>query len=32
VRDLGREVEINSGVKRADQVILNPAIDLADGS
>jgi RND family efflux transporter MFP subunit len=32
VRDLGQEVEINSGVKRGDQVILNPAVDLADGS
>jgi RND family efflux transporter MFP subunit len=31
-RDLGREVEIDSGVKRGDQVILNPAVDLADGS
>jgi hypothetical protein len=32
VRDLGAEVEINSGVKRGDQVILNPAVDLAEGS
>ncbi|SDT58690.1 efflux RND transporter periplasmic adaptor subunit [Bradyrhizobium canariense] len=32
VRDLGQEVEINSGVKRGDQLILNPAVDLADGS
>jgi multidrug efflux pump subunit AcrA (membrane-fusion protein) len=32
VRDLGREVEVNSGVKRGDQVILNPAVDLADGA
>jgi RND family efflux transporter MFP subunit len=32
VRDLGQEVEINSGVKRGDQVILNPAVDLAEGS
>jgi hypothetical protein len=32
VRDLGSEVEINSGVKAGDQVILNPAVDLADGS
>jgi hypothetical protein len=32
VRDLGREVEINSGVKRADHVMLNPAINLADCS
>ena len=32
VRDLGREVEINSGVKAGDQVILNPAVELDDGS
>jgi RND family efflux transporter MFP subunit len=32
VRDLGREVEINSGVKTGDKVILNPSVDLADGS
>jgi RND family efflux transporter MFP subunit len=32
VRDLGREVEVDSGVKRGDQVILNPAVDLAEGS
>ena len=32
VRDLGKEVEINSGVKQGDQVILNPAVDLIDGS
>lgn len=32
VRDLGREVEVNSGVKRGDQVILNPSVDLAEGS
>ena len=32
VRDLGREVLGNSGVKRGDQVILNPAVDLAQGS
>jgi RND family efflux transporter MFP subunit len=31
VRDLGKEVEINSGVKEGDQVILNPAVDLVDG-
>jgi len=28
----GPEVEINSGVKQGDQVILNPAVDLAEGS
>ena len=32
VRDLGQEVEINSGVKQGDQVILNPAVDLAEGN
>jgi RND family efflux transporter MFP subunit len=32
VRDLGREVEVDTGVKRGDQVILNPAVDLADGA
>jgi RND family efflux transporter MFP subunit len=31
-RDLGQEVEINSGVKAGDQVILNPAVELVDGS
>jgi RND family efflux transporter MFP subunit len=32
LRDLGSEVEINSGVAAGDQVILSPAVDLADGS
>jgi RND family efflux transporter MFP subunit len=32
VRDLGKEVEVNSGVKQGDRVILNPAVDLVDGS
>ncbi len=32
VRDLGREVEVNSGVKRGDQVILNPSVDVAEGA
>jgi hypothetical protein len=32
VRDLGQELEINSGVRQGDQVVLNPAVDLADGS
>jgi RND family efflux transporter MFP subunit len=32
LRDLGRELLVNSGVKLGDQVILNPAVDLADGS
>jgi multidrug efflux pump subunit AcrA (membrane-fusion protein) len=32
VRDFGQRVGIDSGVKPGDQVILNPAVDLADGS
>ena len=32
VRDLGKQVEINSGVKQGDQVILNPSVSLEDGS
>ena len=32
VRDLGRQVLVNSGVKRGDQVILNPAVDLVNGA
>jgi RND family efflux transporter MFP subunit len=31
-RDLGTEVEVHEGVKPGDQVILNPMINLADGS
>jgi RND family efflux transporter MFP subunit len=31
-RDLGKQVEISSGVKPGDQVILNPSVDLTDGS
>jgi RND family efflux transporter MFP subunit len=31
-RDFGTEVEVHDGVKAGDQVILNPIIDLADGS
>jgi RND family efflux transporter MFP subunit len=31
-RDFGTEVEVHDGVKAGDQVILNPMIDLADGS
>jgi multidrug efflux pump subunit AcrA (membrane-fusion protein) len=31
-RDLGKQVEISSGVRPGDQVILNPSVDLADGS
>jgi hypothetical protein len=32
VRDLGQAVEVNSGVKPGGQVILNPAVGLADRS
>ena len=32
VRDRGREVLVNSGVKRGDRVILNPPVDLAEGT
>jgi hypothetical protein len=31
-RDLGTEVEARDGVKPGDQVILNPSVDLAEGS
>jgi RND family efflux transporter MFP subunit len=31
-RDLGTELEVRDGVKAGDQVILNPAVDLAEGS
>ena len=31
-RDLGTAVEVSDGVKAGDQVILNPAVDLVDGS
>jgi hypothetical protein len=31
-RDLGTQVEVATGVKAGDQVILNPPVDLADGS
>lgn len=27
-----RELEVDSGVKRGDQIILNPSVDLADGA
>jgi hypothetical protein len=30
--DVGQQVEVNSGVKRGDQVILDPAVDLVGGS
>jgi RND family efflux transporter MFP subunit len=31
-RDFGKEVEVHDGVRPGDQVILNPMVDLADGS
>ena len=31
-RDLGTRVEVDTGVKWGDQVILNPPVNLADGS
>jgi RND family efflux transporter MFP subunit len=31
-RDLGKEVEVRDGVKQGDRVILNPSVDLVDGS
>jgi RND family efflux transporter MFP subunit len=31
-RDLGTRVEVNSGVKAGDQVVLNPPVNLIDGS
>jgi RND family efflux transporter MFP subunit len=31
-RDFGTQVEVNHGVADGDQVILNPPVDLADGS
>ena len=31
-RDLGTHVEVDSRVKAGDQVILNPPVNLADGS
>jgi RND family efflux transporter MFP subunit len=32
VRDLGRQILVNAGVRRGDQVILNPVVDLAEGT
>jgi RND family efflux transporter MFP subunit len=32
VRDFGQQVDVDSGIRPDDQVILNPAVDLADGS
>jgi RND family efflux transporter MFP subunit len=31
-RDMGTSVDVSDGVKAGDQVILNPPVDLADGS
>ena len=31
-RDLGTRLEVDSGIKAGDQVILNPRVNLADGS
>jgi RND family efflux transporter MFP subunit len=31
-RDLGTEIELDDGVKPGEEVVLNPPIDLADGS
>jgi hypothetical protein len=31
-RDLGTRAEVDSGIKAGDQVILNPPVNLADGS
>ncbi|PDQ18662.1 efflux transporter periplasmic adaptor subunit [Mesorhizobium sanjuanii] len=31
-RDLGKEVEVRDGVKKGDLVILNPPVELAEGS
>ena len=31
-RDLGKEIEVRDGVRQGDQVILNPPVELADGS
>ena len=31
-RDFGTSVEVSDGLKAGDQVILNPPVDLADGS
>ena len=32
VRDFGTTVEVNEGVREGDQVILNPSVELAEGS
>ena len=30
-RDLGTSLEVSDGVKAGDKVVLNPAVDLAEG-
>jgi RND family efflux transporter MFP subunit len=32
LRDLGKELEVISGINQSDELILNPAVDLIDGS
>ena len=32
MRDLGTSVEVDQGVREGEQVILNPSVDLAEGS
>jgi RND family efflux transporter MFP subunit len=32
VRDFGKEVEVQEGLEAGDQVVLNPTVDLAEGS
>jgi hypothetical protein len=31
-RDLGTQLEVRDGVKAGDEVVLNPMVDLMDGS
>jgi hypothetical protein len=31
-RDFGTQLEVRDGVKAGDQVVLNPMVDLMDGS
>jgi multidrug efflux pump subunit AcrA (membrane-fusion protein) len=32
VRDFGQHVDVDSGVKAGDQVVVNPAVNLAEGN
>jgi acetyltransferase-like isoleucine patch superfamily enzyme len=32
VRDFGTSIEVSAGVKEGDRVILNPQVDIAEGS